>query len=150
MPTPSAFDVAKYFLAKCDPEAGEEISNLKVQKLVYYAQGFHLALTGEPLFAEDIQAWQHGPVVPVLYQALKEHGDKHIPAHDDFDPAAVFTPEQIELLDEVYETYGQFSAWKLRLMTHSEAPWKDADALGYSAVISHESLRTFFLTRLAE
>lgn len=147
---PTAHDVAKYFLAKCDPEDGDEMSNLKVQKLVYYAQGFHLAVMGEPLFPEDIYAWAHGPVVPDLYQAFKENGSDHIPAPTDFDPEGVFTPEQRELLDEVYESYGQFSAWKLRNMTHAEAPWKDADARGYSLVITHDALRTFFLTRLVE
>lgn len=147
---PTVHDVANYFLAKCDPEAGDEMSNLKVQKLVYYAQGFHLALNDEPLFPEVIYAWVHGPVVPELYHALKEHGQKHIPAPDEFDPDALFTAEQRELLDEVYESYGQFSAWKLRDMTHAEAPWKDADARGYSVSISHEALRTFFLTRLVD
>jgi uncharacterized phage-associated protein len=145
---PSVHDVANYFLAKCDPDAGDEMSNLKIQKLVYYAQGFHLALTGEALFPEEIYAWAHGPVVPELYHTLKENGSAHIPAADDFDAEAVFTLEQRELLDEVHETYGQFSAWKLRHMSHAEAPWKDADARGYSLVISHEALQTFFLTRL--
>jgi uncharacterized phage-associated protein len=150
MPTASVLDVANYFLAKYDPDSGDEISNLKVQKLVYYAQGFHLALTGEPLFEESIEAWRHGPVVPTLYHALKEHGDKHIPASAKVDFGSILSSDQRELLDEVYETYGQFSAWKLRSMTHNEAPWKDADARGTNAVITHEELRDFFLTRLVE
>src|SRR5450631_518283 len=54
--------VADYFLSLVDEEAGDSLSNLKLQKLVYYAQGFSLALTGKRLFDEAIEAWEHGPV----------------------------------------------------------------------------------------
>ncbi|MDB6118895.1 MAG: putative prophage protein, partial [Verrucomicrobiaceae bacterium] len=78
---PNALDVAKYFLSKADAdEAGDVISNLKLQKLLYYAQGFHLALTGAPLFEEDIQAWVHGPVVREVWQAFNQYGANGIPA----------------------------------------------------------------------
>ena len=61
----TAFDVANYFLSI--PEY-EDLTNLKLQKLVYYAQGIHLAIYGKPLFNEAIKAWEHGPVVPELYR----------------------------------------------------------------------------------
>jgi uncharacterized phage-associated protein len=146
MAKPSARDVACYFLSLVDPNEGESISPLKLQKLVYYAQGFHLALYDKTLFPEQIEAWRYGPVIPSLYKDFKEHGDSAIPAVDGFDPE-VFTPEQRKLLDDVYETYGQFSAWKLRDMTHEEAPWKDADGRG-GGVISSNALRVFFRTQL--
>lgn len=60
----NCFDVAKYFLAQQDETAGDLISNLKLQKLIYYAQGFHLAISDRPLFPEPIKAWIHGPAVP--------------------------------------------------------------------------------------
>lgn len=53
----TCFDAADYFLSKIDEDAGDVITNLKLQKLVYYAQGFSLALCGRPLFAERIEAW---------------------------------------------------------------------------------------------
>jgi uncharacterized phage-associated protein len=143
---PTARDVANYFLTLVDPEEGEGLSHLKVQKLVYYAQGFHLAVRGEPLFAERIEAWKYGPVVPELYHALKVHGENAIPPSSDFVPEDVFTSEQLELLDEVYDVYGQYSAWRLRDLTHEEKPWQDAAET--AAVISHDSLREYFLTRL--
>ncbi len=59
----SCDDAAKYFLAQTSEDAGDLISNLKLQKLLYYAQGFHLALYDEPLFPEAIEAWTHGPVL---------------------------------------------------------------------------------------
>lgn len=120
-----------------------------MQKLVYYAQGFHLAITGTPLFEEQIEAWRYGPVVPGLYRELKQHGDYALPLPKGIDSVTTFTQAQREILDEVYSSYGQFSAWKLRDLTHDEAPWKDADARGDSDnVITHEALRRFFRTRL--
>jgi uncharacterized phage-associated protein len=65
----SCYDVAQYFLAKAGEDAGDLISNLKLQKLVYYAQGFALVLLKKPLFPQCIEAWIHGPVVPALYHA---------------------------------------------------------------------------------
>ena len=54
--------IANYFLSLSDPEIGDGISNLKLQKLCYYAQGFYLAQHDTPLFEDTIEAWQHGPV----------------------------------------------------------------------------------------
>src|SRR5260363_307462 len=59
----SVFDVANYFLTLVEEEVGDALSNLKIQKLVYYAQGFHLALFSRPLFENAIEAWTHGPVI---------------------------------------------------------------------------------------
>lgn len=140
----SCHDVADYFLAQQDEESGDTISNLKLQKLVYYAQGFHLAMhDGQPLFGEPIEAWTHGPVVPELYHRFK-----------DFGAGAIFPPVKLdyskydqrtkELLDEVYSVYGQFSGWKLRNMTHEEAPWRDTNPK--PGVISHESMASYFKT----
>ena len=119
------------------------MTNLKVQKLVYYAQGYHLAIFGKPLFDEPILAWQHGPVVESLYNELKGFLDGAI-TECRYDPSK-FTEEQLELLHEVQEAYGQFSAWKLRNLTHSEPPWKDTEPQG---VISVESMTDFFRTQL--
>jgi uncharacterized phage-associated protein len=53
----------RHFLKLSQPDIGDVISNLKLQKLLYYAQGFYLAIYGKALFEEDIVAWEHGPVV---------------------------------------------------------------------------------------
>lgn len=142
-----ARDVACYFLSLADEEAGDQISNMKVQKLLYYAQGFSLAINGSALFSEPIQAWTHGPVVPEVYQMFKSYGSGAIGPVKGFDPQAI-DEDTRGLLDEVYEVYGQYSAWKLRNMTHDEAPWADAYREGASTVISHGALHDFFSTRL--
>jgi len=142
----SCHQVAEYFLSLSDPETGDIISNLKLQKLVYYAQGFHLAIYDEPLFAERIEAWTHGPVVPDLYHIYKQHEAGCIPPPEAVDTSG-FSDDQKELLKEVYEVYGQFSAWKLRNMTHEESPW--ADAAEYQGTISHDVMKEYFKTQLS-
>lgn len=140
-----ASDVAEYFLSLVNTEDGEGITNLKLQKLIYYAQGFHLAISDQPLFSEDIEAWVHGPVVPEIYQAYKQYGGGPIPIPESLDLAKYSEPE-MELLDEIHEVFGQFSAWKLRNMTHVEPPWADTPQ---GEVISHAAMQRYFKTRLA-
>lgn len=141
----SAQKIANYFLFLADDdEGGELLSNLKLQKLVYYAQGFHLAIFDEPLFEAKIKAWQHGPVVPMLWHKYKHYGGGGIPAPEvqDFNelPASVR-----ELLNEVYDAYGQFSAWALRNMTHEERPWREARGRG-DEEISTDTMKEYFST----
>ncbi|WKM72881.1 DUF4065 domain-containing protein [Klebsiella oxytoca] len=142
----TCFDVADYFLSRCDEESGDTISNLKLQKLVYYAQGFSLVLLEKPLFGEKIEAWMHGPVVPDLYRHFRQYGNCALPTPEQLD-LSKYTEEEIELLDEVYKVYGQFSAWKLRNMTHEELPWRQTYIEGAaSQEIEHESMESFFKT----
>ncbi|APF04291.1 TPA: Panacea domain-containing protein [Legionella pneumophila] len=145
----SVFQVADYFLNKASKEedGGEIISNLKLQKLVYYAQGFHLAMYNQPLYTESLEAWTHGPVCPDLYHDKKKYKNGAVEPNTNFD-ASVFSKEQKDLLDEIYEVYGQFSAWKLRNLTHEEAPWKDNLDNDNNNLISHEDLKKYFKTQL--
>jgi uncharacterized phage-associated protein len=142
----SAKQIAKYFLAHFwDHEEGELISNLKLQKLLYYAQGFCLALHEVPLFEDRIEAWTHGPVVPVVYREYSRFGSSAIPEPEDFDPS-LYNEGVRNLLDDVYSMYGQFSAWKLARLTHEEPPWRDAYELGPSTVITPNALKDYFKT----
>lgn len=134
--------VSDYFLCLSEPEIGDVLTNLKLQKLVYYAQGFHLALYNKKLFNDDIYAWEHGPVVPALYHELKCFGSSEIPINQDAD-FTCFHPDQSELLNEIYKIYGQFSAWKLRDMTHDERPWIETKK---NQIISPELMAEFFKT----
>jgi len=141
----TCFDVAAYFLSLADPDAGDLISNLKLQKLVYYAQGFYLALNDKPLFNEKMQAWAHGPVVPDLYHHYKKFGNDAITIRPKID-TRIFDKKVRTFLNDVYNVYGQFSAWKLRNMTHEEAPW--IDAAPTSSLITHRALKSYFKTQL--
>jgi uncharacterized phage-associated protein len=137
----SAHEIAKYFVSLVDEDAGDSISNLKVQKLLYYAQGAHLAVYGDPLFAEAIKAWAHGPVVPQVYHQYRQYGAGPIPVESvDLDQ---YSPEIREILDEVNSVYGQFTASKLRAMTHQEPPWRDTPQ---NEIITHDKMKDFFKT----
>lgn len=141
-----ALEIAHFFIWRSgqDADAGEAITNLKLQKLLYYAQGFHLALHKKPLFSDKIEAWAHGPVVPTIYRKFKAYGSQAIP----FDKKRPDLPKaKMDFLQEMYNFFGQFSAWRLREMTHQEPPWRDADSSD-SKLITHESLTRYFKTQL--
>ncbi|MGA9062822.1 MAG: type II toxin-antitoxin system antitoxin SocA domain-containing protein [Terracidiphilus sp.] len=141
----TAREVARYFVSLVDEDAGDSISNLKLQKLLYYAQGFHLAFFDRPLFDEAVRAWAHGPVVPQIYHEYKEFGANSIPvAQVNLED---YPKETREFLDEVYSVYGQFSATKLRDLTHCEPPWANTPQ---SVTISHESMKEFFKTLVVQ
>lgn len=120
------------------------MSNLKLQKLIYYTQGFFLALHNKPLFDEPIEAWQHGPVSPSVYHHYKQHGSNIIPAP--VGQKLELTPEELELVEEVHEVFGQFSAWRLREMTHEEPTWINHEA--EASVIPHDEMKAYFKDRL--
>ena len=122
-------DVTKYILRIGDLyDDGDGISNMKLQKLLYYFQGFHVAaFEGEVLFKDRIEAWEHGPVVPPVWKRFKDCGRQPIrqqEIHGEW--IDNFEKDQLDLMTNVYDAYGQFSAWRLRQMTHREEPWKAA------------------------
>jgi uncharacterized phage-associated protein len=136
----SAKNVSDFFLSLCEPNAGDTISNLKMQKLLYYAQGFHLVFYNEPLFPEKIMAWQYGPVVEEIYNEYQEYRDGAIPTPRRIN-AKVFDNEKIDFLKEIYQVYGQFSALRLMQLTHSESPWSTTKI---GEEITHDKMTAFF------
>ncbi len=124
--TINALNIAEYFLALAN-ESGGVITNLKAQKLVYYAQAWFLANFSTPLFEEDFQAWVHGPVIPELYEKFKEAGSSPIPSVKKLsDIKTQFEQETLDFLQEVADVYMQHDGYALELMTHQEQPWIDA------------------------
>jgi uncharacterized phage-associated protein len=119
--THSALIIARYFLSIPDEDAGELVSNLKLQKLLYYAQGYYIAThgVGTPLFPEKIYAWKHGPVVKYVYNNYAKFENGSLPTGR----APNLPQETVRFLNEIYRVFGRFSAWALRDMTHKEPPW---------------------------
>lgn len=138
-------NVANSFILLDDQNEGDGLTNLKLQKLVYYAQGFHLAIFDAPLFSENIEAWTHGPVVPDLYQSNKQYGRNSVPLVEDF-TFDVLSKDEFDLIEEVYRVFGQFSAWQLRDMTHEESPWVNHEQ--YAEEIPQAELTEYFKTRI--
>lgn len=121
----TANDIANWFLGAIDRDAGDAITHLKLQKLVYYAQAWSLALPSRdrPLFDEELQAWAHGPVAESVFHEFKGNAWDALPA-----PKAVpdIADEDADHLREILAVFGEFSAKQLERMTHSEAPWLEA------------------------
>jgi uncharacterized phage-associated protein len=128
--TYSPQQVANYFIEKA-LESGVEITHLKLQKLLYFAHGWSLALRDKPLLNVPIQAWQYGPVVEALYHDLKEYGKNPINK-----PIGIIRPARIskapdteevrQLLDRVWFIYGKVSAGRLSDATHAKGtPWRE-------------------------
>lgn len=139
-------DVANYLIAlnaeKSD-EGESGLTNLKLQKLAYYAQGFYGAIYDKPLFEDAIEAWMHGPVIPSLYQEYKHCGSNPIPYNQS---KYHLTNDEMELIQEVYDVYGQFSAWRLRDLTHNESPWINHEQK--AEIIPFKEMKDFFKTRV--
>ncbi len=112
-------DIASWFLSR------DSMTHKKIQKLCYYAQAWYCALyDGSPLFNDEIQAWVHGPVVPALYHVYADYKWTVIPKTD-FDESK-FNESVLNVLEAVYNTYGEFSGDQLESLTHSEDPWIQA------------------------
>ena len=111
------------------------LTQMKLQKLLFFMQGWHLGLTGEPLFENDFEAWDYGPVVPAVYQELREFGIKGInrlgraliPCGDQFVIAEpkLENPERLDpLFERIWQVYGRYSGNQLSDMTHKpDTPW---------------------------
>lgn len=124
-----AEDIADYFINLANHHvidengATEGITNLKLQKILYFAQAAHLAVHQKPLFKEEIEAWKFGPVVPSVYKKYKQYTNKAIP-----NPKAIpdFDEQLINFLNSIWEIYGKYSAAELVDITHNHKPWKQA------------------------
>lgn len=142
----TAYEVAQFFLHHAYDGERDQISHLKLQKLLYYAQGYSLAISNKLMFNEPIECWPHGPVVKSIYHCYKKHGGKPIPAVTHFNTKA-FSDEDIEVLKFVAKEYGQYSAWKLRDMTHCEDPWKTSFSKKL-VIISTDSIQQYFSSKV--
>jgi uncharacterized phage-associated protein len=148
-----AADIANYFISQGKAKI-PDLTPMKLQKLIYFAQGWHLALTDKPLIDEFLEAWPYGPVAPSLYHELKRYGSgvitEKIPS--DLRPKSPHEPtlsqENTAFLDKIIEVYGKFDGPSLSNMSHEpDGPWdrtrkKNPDIRG--ADISNDVIRDFF------
>ena len=142
----NVLDIAKKLLFRAkNNENGDFMSNMKLQKMLYYQQGFHLAYFGTPLFDEEIEAWMYGPVVPSVYDHFKNYGRQGIDPGEGQEIS--LKSEEEKLFTEVYKIYGAYGAIGLMDMTHCETPWK-ATPTGVGSIIKKDLMKSFFKKRL--
>ena len=143
--------VAKYLLTLAD-NSTDTINPLKLQKLLYYCEGWTLAITDKELFPrENFQAWLHGPVNVTVYHAF----NKSYGMYDPIDtskaaPLDASVPvEQRAIIERVFEIYNQYTGCELEMMTHAEKPWIEArgtlgPTMHSDAIINKETMRAEF------
>jgi len=140
----NAYDVANFFIDVICSNEDDHITNLKLNKLMYFAQGSYLARTKELLFDSKIEAWSFGPVVSCIYHKYKVCGKAPIETiDDDYDFESFSQPEKTVLLDVMRE-YGRYTGSALVNMTHApDTPWSKAMARGDNE-ISVVDIQSFF------
>jgi uncharacterized phage-associated protein len=150
-------ELAKYVVVKL-----RKTDHLKLQKLLYYIQSWHLAIFDRPLFDEDFKAWVHGPVLTSVWTELKDKSKLYTEVGIKRAHAAGIVSrvkqqlrkEQLELIDDVLQEYGTKTGYHLECLTHSEDPWRNARGdlppdVKSSARISKTAMRKFYAARLA-
>jgi uncharacterized phage-associated protein len=151
-----SIQLANFILAKVGP-----MPHLKLQKLVYYVQAWHLAFFNEPIIQDDFQAWLHGPVSKKVWDTFKNPDNpllNKIELLPEVAESALATfpaklsPDQKDLINDVLHEYGKKSGYHLECLTHVETPWLEARmgvgiADKCSRVISKETMATFYCSR---
>lgn len=120
-PTESVLNASAYIFRRLRKLG--QVEALKLQKLLYYCNAWRLADYDEPLFRDEIQAWKHGPVVASVYPLHR--GKIELDEWPHGNPDGLTWAEQ-RVIDNVVDSYGGLSGWRLRNLTHQEEPWIDA------------------------
>jgi uncharacterized phage-associated protein len=148
-----ARSIANEFL-RCAWQEGRDLTNMQVQKLVYIAHGYSLAILDLPLVRQRVEAWRYGPVIPVLYHSLRQYGSGFVT-----EPIATNSQEALSetfhvLISVVESAYGRFTGPQLSTMTHREGtPWRQVykpNAQFTNDPIDDELIRQHYLTLLHE
>lgn len=147
----TASQVARYVVREFQ-EREDPVTNLKLQKLLYYIQGWYLGLYGTPIFEDDFEAWVHGPVVPGVFQIYRDYRWNPIVG----EVTEPDLPKQVVAhIDEVLEIYGGDTGWSLEARTHKERPWRKArgDLAAdepSNEIITKKSMKRFFEEEAAD
>ncbi len=123
-------------------DAAEKITNLKLQKIMYYVYSHFLVKFKRKLFNNYILAWKHGPVVAEIYNEYKGNNANGIDSFSEtIDLSKELDPNQIHFVNHIIIKYNEFSAVKLVYMTHSEDPWRYTEPNG---IITDELIGRYF------
>lgn len=154
----SALEVARHIINYANSN-DQLLSNLKLQKLLYFVQAEFLTSQGRTCFTDDIEAWNFGPVVPAVFREFKIFGSFHIPpvkhyyVEDESQPfnfrRVVFydieiTDEDKTVIDEVVDYFADCSSVELTDLTQKQLPWQNAYIKHLKIVISPQSIKEYF------
>lgn len=131
------------YIVKYSWEKGYSLSNLKLQKLLYFIQAQFLVSKKQACFNQDIEAWEYGPVVPAVYQKYKMYGGASIPYAGEKITQIIELSDE-KLIDRVIDYCSAYTASYLVAVTHEQSPWKDVYKPNMDNVISKDSIKKFF------
>lgn len=135
-------EVARYVIWYCQ-KMNYIVSNLKLQKILYFLQAEFLVANNMPCFNDRIEAWTFGPVVPNVYYEYRAFGNAHIPCVDMTDNFSISGNDR-QLMNDVIDTCSEYTASQLVDLTHHQSPWINAYKPRQNCEITQESIRTFF------
>ena len=121
----NAIDLSKIIINRSSAKGIVDLSNKKLQKLLYYVQAWTLVFYNKKAFNDDIEAWVHGPAVASVYRLYRDFAYNPIPltmanSIDDIDD------DISSVVNDVIRVYGKFDANYLEALTHAEEPWQTA------------------------
>lgn len=131
----TVFDIAAFIL-----KVKGEMSTMKLQKLIYYCQVWSLVWDDKPLFNENIEAWENGPVVRKLFYF---HRGKYLINNIEIGNPNILNKTQIETITSVLNFYGEKTSQWLIELSHNEKPWKDA-IIKQDKIITHEMMYDYY------
>lgn len=146
----SALAVANAIIKKVAARESS-VSNLKLQKLLYFAQGFHsVTNTDDNLFTDSIEAWKYGPVVPSVYHKFKIYLAGPIPNNHPFTSSETLSDKKNATVDWVIDNLGKYTAMQLSNFSHAQnSPWdKVFNSNDSSEIIEVSELKSYFLKLL--
>lgn len=145
----TSLEVAQYFLDQRESKSDStipEYTNMKLQKLVYFAHGYNLAILDKPLIDSDFFAFQYGPIEMDLYAIASSYGRKEVKKIKEPNDYS-FTDEENELLKKVDATFSKYTASQLSEITHRKgSPWSEVWELSPFGKIPAELIREYFVS----
>ena len=138
-----AMEIANALLEISQSE-GLPISNLHLQKMLYYAQGFSYAFDHRELFEDDFEAWKDGPVIPKVYNEFRRYGASPVAPTEAGALGHIANKETRDFLQIIVQTVGKKDPWALVEKTHAEAPWRENYSYSDSRIIPKKDIQTYF------
>lgn len=124
--SPKLISTINYLLFLNNNSDKKDLTNKKLQKLLYYSQAWSLVVKNKQLFKEDFQAWVHGPAIPVVYKEFKNFGCNVINSRITESDFSSLSEDEKSIIDEIWKVYGKYDAGYLEILTHNEDPWLKA------------------------
>ena len=134
----NVIELSNYIIAEFENRKAP-ITNLKLQKVLYYIQGYFMKSFGREAFKDEIYCWTYGPVVPMSYFEYNRNGSDFL--YPAFEPAISLLETERNLIEKIIEKCREIPSSKLVAMTHDEFPWKNANM---GSIIPKQSIKSFF------